>query len=156
MAANIDTIMSSLRLAWSQSAYVGLMPASSLYFGRAQKPNELSGFPFAEVLIEATNSEVVTVVDAGNSLVTYELEIDVWTCQGMTGGSSTGRQVTDQGNIIRALEAVLNFIPPNTGWNYVLGFLHCLKETTKMNKDEELYRADVVVSRNRWKLLVSE
>ena len=154
--ASTDLIMASLKLAWSEGAYTALVPAGSFYFDRAQKPGELAGFPFVEVFIHAVNTEVVTGVEAGNSLVTYSLEIDVWTAQDMTGGATSGKQVTDQGNIQRALEAILNHIPPNTPWNYVDGFLHCIREGTTSEKDAELYRFDVITSKNYWTLLVSE
>lgn len=153
----IDLIVSSLKLAWSESAYTGLLPAANIYYDRAQQPAGVAGFPYARVFVEETNREVMTVIeDGGNSLVTYTLTVEVWTCQGMTGGS--GDQITDQGHLVRSLESVLNFLPPNTPWNYVPGFLHCLKVPPgTLGKDNELYLGkDVYKSRNQWSLLISE
>jgi hypothetical protein len=154
--ASFDLIMSSLKLAWSEGAYTALVPANSIYFDRAQKPNQMAGFPFVEVFIKEDSPEVVTEVETYNSLCTYHVEIDVYTCQGMTGGTSTGDQLTDQGNIQRALEAILNYLPPNTPWNNVVGFLHCIKGETTIGKDAELYRMDVIISKQHWTLLISE
>jgi hypothetical protein len=62
------------------------------------------------------------------------------------------------GNLQRAMEAVLNFLTPNDPWNYVVGFLHCIKNApSKIEKDVELYIGDdVLVGTQTWKLLISE
>jgi hypothetical protein len=87
----------------------------------------------------------------------YHIAIKVWTCQGMTGVTSSGDQMTDQGVIMRALEAVLSNITPNTAWQYVTGFKHCLEGPSSLTKDEELYLGgDVMISENNWVMLVGE
>ena len=154
--ASFDYIMASLKTAWDRD---DLLPGGSIYYDRAEKPAQLAGFPYAEVTIELANWEVVTIPDATtkNSLVTYDLTVEIFTCQGQTGGSTSGDQMTDQGNLQRAFEAILNFIPPNEPWDGVEGFLHCLKGRSTIKKDEELYQGkDVLVSTNRWAMLVSE
>ena len=155
--SSIDLISESVKVAWNGGAYTALMPNSHLYYDRAQQANETSGFPYGEMFIREVKHESMTVVD-DNSLVTYELKIAVYTMQGQTGGSSGGKQVIDQGNLMRAFDAILNVIPPNNPWNYVTGFLHCLKvPPSEIGKDEDLYLGkDVIKSIQTWSILVVE
>lgn len=156
--ASIDLIAQSFVTAWTGSAYTGLIPVSRLYFDRAEKADGVAGFPYAEMFCKRIKYEVVTDHDGTNSLVTYQFKVVVWTTQGMTGGTSTGDQITDQGNIQRGLESVLNNITPNTAWNFVPGFLHCLPDDEMtIEKDQGLYQGrDVMKSTQTWTLLVSE
>ena len=157
--AQFDLIMKSIQEAWDAD-YSPIIPTANFYYDRAQKPVGVAGFPYAEVRIEEEMPEPTTDttddIDSGR-LVTYHVEILVWTCQGMTGASSSGDQMTDQGLIMRALEAVLSYIPPNAAWNYVAGFAHCLEGMSSLEKDPELYLGgDVYISTNNWDMLVTE
>lgn len=156
--ASQDLIAKSLNLSWQTSGYTSLMPANRFYYGRPQKPNQLAGFPYAETDICLINREIVTNIAVTFALCTYELTIKIYTCQGMTGGVSTGDQIVDQGNLQRALESTLDHLPPNTPWNYVVKFLHCMQvPPNKITKDPDLYLgADVIVSTNTWNILVEE
>ena len=156
--AGQDNIAKSVRLAWSESYFTPLMPTNHIYYDKAEQPAGKAGFPYASMKIEQVDFEVVTQLAPSYSLVTYQLIIDVWTCQDMTGGTSQSDQVVDQGNLMRAFQSVLNFITPNQAWNYVLGFLHCLpmSEAT-LKKDEELYLGkDVYKSTQNWSILCQE
>lgn len=156
--ASHDLISKSLILSWGTAGYSSLMPSSRIYYGRPQKPNQLAGFPYAELDISLINREIVTNIAVSFALCTYELSVKIYTVQGMTGGMSVGDQVVDQSNLQRALENILDHIPPNTPWNYVVNFLHCLQvPPNRLTKDPELYLgADVMVSTNTWNLLIEE
>ena len=155
---NADKIMSSLKIAWGASAYTGLVPTGKIFYRRAQVPDQLAGFPYLECRIVRVRKEVMTKVDTFNALATYDLRIKSYTAEGMTGGTSTGDQLTDTCNILRALEAVLNNIPPNTAWNNVTEFLHCIPDPgeTEVDIDTELYRADVYTAEPQWSILIAE
>ena len=152
-----DLISASVRLAWSGGGNTALMPAANVYYGRAQQPAELPGFPYSEMDIVETDHEVMTG-GPSNALVTYELKITTYTAQGMTGGASSGLQVTDQGNLMRAWEGILNTIPPNQAWNTVPTFLHCIQvHPSETVEDMGLYLGkDVFKSILRWSILVTE
>lgn len=153
--AQFDLIMKSFKEAWNAD-YSTTVPTNNFYYGRVQKPNQLAGFPYGEVQIKEDEPEPTTDPGTGR-LVTYHITIRVWTCQGMTGVTSSGDQMTDQGTIMRALEAVLSSIPPNTAWYYLTGFKHCLEEPSSLTLDEELYQGrDVIISENHWVILVGE
>jgi|HubBroStandDraft_4_1064222.scaffolds.fasta_scaffold54847_2 hypothetical protein len=156
--SSIDLIASSVKEAWNVGAYTGYCPTANIYFGRAQKPAQLSGFPYMEMDVRKVKTEVSSENALNYSLVTYQLTIDTFTAQGQTGGTTTGDQLTDQGNIVRSLEAVLNYITPNVPWNNVEGFLHCIPDgETVFGKAPELYLGvDVMTSKNQWTLLVTE
>ena len=156
--SSLDLIASSVKTAWAASMYTGYCPVANIYYGRAQQPSQLAGFPYMEMEIKQTNAEVFTHNAPEYSLITYMLTISTFTVQGQTGGSTSGDAMTDQGNILRALEAVLNFITPNVPWNAVTGFLHCLPNPgSTLEKDSELYQGrDVFKSTNQWTLLIQE
>ena len=156
---SLDLISSSFILAWGESAFTPLCPANRIYLDRPQQPAANgAGFPYMSLAIKEVAHEVVTQVDDLNSLVTYRVTVEIWTCQGMTGGTSTGDQVTDQGRLQRAVGAILDRIPPNTGWNYVADFLHCINEgAMEFGKDADLYLGkDVFKSSQSWRMLISE
>lgn len=138
--------------------YTALCPVSRIYYGRAQKPSQLAGFPYMEMDVKQLKTEVPTQNAPEYSLCTYELTIATFTVQGQTGGTTSGDALTDQGNLLRALESVLDYITPNVPWNAVTGFLHCLpKGQTQIDKDSELYLGcDVLKSTDQWSLLVQE
>ena len=107
------------------------------------------------VWADQVDVEPRTQVVGGNQLATYTLTCEIWTAQGMP--ASSGDQMTDQGTICRALEAILNEITPNTAWFFVPGFLHCLKRSGSVVKAPDLFQgADVYVSTNEWSILVTE
>jgi len=152
--ASHDLISRSLKLAWL--ANPALMSAANIYFGRAQQPAGLAGFPYASMTIEQTGYEAVT--RPGARLVTYLVQVEVYTTQGQTGGVSSGDQVTDQGNLMRAFCAILNNITPNTAWFFVAGFKHCIQNPgAACTKEEALYLgSDVYKSTQSWTLLTQE
>lgn len=156
--ASFDLISSSFKAAWSAGGYTGLCPASALYYGRPQKPAQLAGFPYMGYTVTTISEEQRTKVQSLGSLVKYMLTVTAWTVQGMTGGTTSGDQVTDQGNLQRGLETVLNFIPPNLPWYNLMNFLHCLKiGLGEPTKDKELYLGkDVFFSDNSWEIMVAE
>lgn len=156
--SSIDLIASSVKADWNTGGYTGYCPTDNIYFGRAQQPEQLAGFPYMEIDVKQLTNEVFTQNAPEYSLVTYRLTIDIFTVQGQTGGTTTGDQVTDQGNILRALDAILNYITPNVPWNSVTGFLHCLPEgNSSLEKDPELYQGrDVFRGSDQWTLLVQE
>ena len=155
--AAFDLIMKSFTAEWAAGGYTAILPTANIYYGRAQQPAELAGFPYAECQITIERTEVVTVVEALNSRVYYDLEITVYTAQGQTGGTDAGDQVSNQGAIQRALEAILNFIPHNNSWQYLPNFLHCIKDASSLGEDNELYLGkDVLISRQNWTILNAE
>jgi hypothetical protein len=131
-----------------------------MYLGRPQKPEMLAGFPYMAMLITQESYEVRTQQSYVNAtaIVGYELKVEVYTCQGMTGGVSSGDQITDQGNIQRALDAVLTKIPPDQPWFNVPLLLHCIKQPkVLLDKEPELYQGnDVFKSTQFYKFLVLE
>ena len=158
--ASIDLISSSFKAAWHAVPNDSYVPSDNIYLGRPQKPNQLAGFPYIALVIAQTNYEPRTqqFCTDGQALVTYNLQLEVWTCQGQTGGASSGDQVSDQGNIQRAVDAILTKIPPGSAWYDVPFFLHCLKDPrASMEKDEELYEGnDVWKSKQSYNLLILE
>jgi len=149
-----DLILKSL-ISENAAAATPVVPVGNIYFDRAQQPSGLSGFPYMLVFCEETAREVRGQVQPGNTLVTYTLTCQIFTAQGMPG--SSGDQVVDMAAAVRALEDLLNFLPPNEPWNYVTGFLHCLKKSGESGKDPELYLGkDVYNPTNEWTLLVLE
>lgn len=142
-----DLILRSLTTALSNM----VVPIGNIYFDRAEQPAGLDGFPYMRVFI--TNTEELTTQTAPNSsLVTYRILIEVFSCQ-----SGSNDQIMDQGTIQRALESILNYLPPNTPWMYVTSFVHCLKQSSTMEKDSNLFQGkDVYKSTNVWHLLATE
>src|SRR5579871_6249229 len=132
----IDKLCTAFRTAWTASG--GSVPAARAWFDRAQQASGLSGFPYLVFRVAADTPEVVTQVPGKKTprICTYTLTIDFWTIQGMPGTS--GDQITDQGNLMRAAESVLSNIPANQPWYGVTGFLHCLQQETTLEKDEEM------------------
>ena len=118
----------------------------------------LAGFPYISLLVEQSSVELREDTGSHNKLIRYSLVVSAWTVQDMTGGATSGDQITDQGNIQRALESILDGIPPNGPWQNVPGFLHCIPmEGASMAKDPELYEGfDVYKSTNSWEILVEE
>ena len=153
--AQFDLITRSFKSAWNAD-YSTTVPTNNFYYGRAQQPAELAGFPYGEIYITEDEPEPTTR-RADGRLITYHLTIKVWTCQGMIGVTSSGDQMTDQGIIMRALEAVLSSIPPNQAWEFVTGFKHCLEGASSLAVDEEMYLGkDVLISESNWTMLVGE
>ena len=155
--ASIDLIASSFKMAWP---FGSLVPVGNVYLGRPQQPNQLVGFPYIAMLIQQESYEVrsqQSYIDV-TALVGYLAKFEVYTCQGQAGGATTGDQVTDQGNIQRALDLVLTKIPPDQPWFNVPVFLHCIKEPKVwMEKDTALYLGnDVFKSIQSYRFLVLE
>ena len=138
-------------MAWLPNA--GIVSPANIYYDRPQQPPGLAGFPYIQCIITEDPPDVTT--SQAEKLVSYHLEIKAWTAQGQPG--SSGDQITDQGNIMRALETVLSQIPPNQPWYFVAGFLHCIEGLSRLAKDDELYLGqDVYVSTSNWDLLIQE
>lgn len=156
---SLDLISSSFITAWTDSDSTPLCPANRIYLDRPQQPLPLgAGFPYMAMDIAEIEHEVSTQQEDFNSLVTYRFTLEIWTCQGMTGGTSTGDQVTDMGNLQRGVSAILDRLPPNTGWNFLDNFLHCINEgAMTCRKDNSLYLGkDVLHSSQSWQILVAE
>ena len=153
---NFDTILSSFKTAWG--AENALVPLTRVFYDRPEEPTGYDGFPYLALFLLTAAYEVVSEPDGTNSLVTYHLTVNAYTVQNQTGGATSGDQITDQGNIQRALDAVLDSIPPNTAWNDVAGFLHCIPlPGGNVRKDETLFDGrDVLVYDATWEILVSE
>lgn len=154
----IDYITASLKSAWAAGGNTALMPASAIYYDRPQKPAQLAGFPYSSLKISDEGEEVRTVAAVGNKLVRYLLQVDAYVVQGMTGGTSSGDAITDAGNLLRAFQAILDFVPPNTIWYTLTGLLHCIPQPgATIEKDPELYLGcDVYKASGFWEFLVEE
>lgn len=155
--ASQDLIASSFKMGWS---YGSLVQNGNIYVDRPQKPNQLAGFPYISMNITQDSYEVRSQQSYQDAIaiVGYSIKIEAYTCQGMTGGATTGDQVTDQGNIQRAIDAVLTKIPPDQPWFNVPLFLHCIKQPhSTMWKDRELYEGcDVFKSTQSYGILLLE
>lgn len=157
--ASFDLICESFKSAWAADAgRIALVDPARIYFDRAQIADELNGFPYLELNVTQDSYEPRTVMASNNALVGYVLEVHAYTCQWQTGGATTGDQVSDQGAIMRALDATLNFITPNAPWESLTGFLHCINSASMtVSKDTQLYQGkDVYHSVSSWNLLVEE
>jgi hypothetical protein len=145
-----DLIMRSLTASLANT----VVPIGNMYYDRAQQPSGVDGFPYMRVLIENV-SELRTQTAPNTTLNTYEIKIEIYTCQ-----KGSNDQMTDQGTFVRAMENILNFLPPNTPWHYVTSFVHCIRPSGKnsqLTKEPELYQGvDVMKSTNVWNLLVTE
>ena len=135
--ASQDLIMNSFKQSWNLQGNSSLVPLASIYYGRAEQPNGLAGFPYIRCFIDEDEPEITTnLQDAW--LCTYHLLIEVWTTQGMTGTS--GDQIPDQGNIMRAIENTFRIIAPSKAWISVSGYLSNWKAgVTTLDKDNEIY-----------------
>lgn len=152
---NIDTIATAFRTAWAASG--GSVPAARAYYDRAQQPSGLSGFPYLCFRVSAESPEIVGQYLSSPQLrlCTYTLTIEFYTVQGMPGTS--GDQITDQGNLMRAAESVLSNIPANQPWYGVTNFIRCLQEGSTLEKDQELYLGkDVMMGTMEFSILVQE
>jgi hypothetical protein len=151
--ANTDFILRSL----TASLAATVVPSGNIYFDRAEQPSGLSGFPYIRVFCTDTR-EIRSqdfVINNNTGFSTYTLTIEIWTVQ-----QGNNDQMTDQCNYQRALDGILNKIPPNTPWHYIPSFIHCIKDKECKNdikKAPELYQGcDVYYSIQQWKILCSE
>ena len=138
--ASIDLIASSFKAAWHAVPNDSLVSPANIYLDRAEQPSGLAGFPYIEMFIVQEGYEPRTQqsYQAATALVKYKLLIEVWTTQGQPG--SSGDQITDQGIIQRAVDAILTKIEPGQAWLNVPGFVHCIKEPrATLEKYRELY-----------------
>ena len=147
----IDYIMSALITSLGTS----VVPSGHIYYDRANQPTGFDSFPYIRVFIEQTSSEPTTTATttAHNYFNTYSVKIEIWTTQ-----VGTDDQVGTQGTLQRALESILNFIPPNTAWGSITNFCHLTKiGSPTLTKNDQLYLGkDVYTSVNQWSLLVVE
>lgn len=151
----IDLLSAAFKSAWSDASNGGIVPVDAIYFGRPQQPSGPAGFPYIGLLIREVPPEVTQRQRLW--LCRYDAEIVAWTVQGMTGGATAGDQVTDQGNILRAVEAIMRSIPPNEPWYTVNGFAHVLPGPVAIDKDDELFQgADVYTGVANYQFLVYE
>ena len=156
--SSADLIASSFKAAWQAGGGAALVLPNSIYYGRAKQPDKQAGFPFIELLIAQTSNELRSQqsYDSDTALVSYTLTVEVWTCQGMS--TSSGDQLTDQGNIQRAVDAVMTKIIPGQAWYNVTTFIHAIKDQqTAMAPDSELYQGqDVTSSIQSYLILLGE
>lgn len=157
--ASADLIATSFKQQWIYSGFGYLLSVNNIFFDRAEQPAMLDGFPYMEMFIKQTSFEVVTQIGLNNSIAKYDLEIDVWTCEGQTGGATSGDQVIDQGTLMRAVATAL-VVPPNEQWNALEQLLHIVPRRsagTEPKKYEKLYNGhDVWKSCQYWEILCRE
>ena len=157
--AQIDTILAAIKADWAAD-YSSLMSQDHLWFIRAEQPKaDLSSFPYMEV----TATEQVILTDQGYDEtdgfpvrdVQYDLIFKIYTAQGEP--NSSGSQITDQGNLQRALEVVL-LVQPNTSWHDVKGLNHVQKLGIPAWEidDSLLNGVDVHVSTNLFRISTNE
>lgn len=151
----IDQIATAFRTAWTTSG--GSVPISRAWYDRAQAPSGLSDFPYLCFRVSADTPEIVSQVPGMRQarIVSYTLTIEFYTTQGMA--VSSGDQITDQGNLMRAAESVLSNVSSSQPWYSVTGFMGCWQQGSTLTKDEELYNGkDVLVGSMEYKIMVQE
>ena len=133
---NIDYIASSFKSAWAANS--GLVQGRRIYYDRAQQAASITDFPYITFTISAEPPDVVTQISGVQTRIcTYRLAVTFWTIQGMP--STSGDQITDHGQLMRALETCLAIVPSSNPWYNVPGFLGCWQQDSTLVKDNELY-----------------